>query len=105
MANLCITRGTSPTLTFTLPNSYSSVSSAIITFAQRRSGFKLEKKLFDCKINGEKLTLKLSQGDTLAFSRGGIEMQIRLGLGGEAYASPIYRLHVRDILSEEVIKL
>lgn len=105
MPNLCITRGTSPTFTFILPNSYSTVSSAIITFAQRRIGYKVEKALSDCTVSDGKLTLKLTQDDTIAFKRGTAELQLRLGFGGNAYASPIYRFKVRDILSDEVIKL
>lgn len=105
MPNLCITRGTSPTFTFILPNSYSTVSSAIITFAQRRIGYKVEKSLSHCTVSDGKLTLKLGQGETIAFKKGAAEMQIRLGFGGEAYASPIYRIRIRDILSDEVLKL
>lgn len=65
----------------------------------------MEKSMAHCTVSDGKLTLKLSQGDTLAFTKGTAELQIRLGFGGNAYASPIYRIRVRDILSDEVIQL
>lgn len=105
MPKLSITRGTSPTFTFTLPSSDATVTSASITFAQRRIGIKIEKNLASCSIADGKIILRLTQKDTSALKRGGAEMQLRLGMGGEAYASPIYRLYVKDVLTEGEIKV
>lgn len=105
MPYLSITRGTNPTFTFTLPASDSTVSSAKITFAQRASGIKIEKDLCDCSVSEGKLILTLTQRDTASFKRGGLEMQLRLGMGGSAYATPIYRLHVKDVLSDKEIEV
>jgi len=105
MPHLSITRGTNPTITFTLPESDAAVSSAKITFAQRRSGITIEKDLADCSVSDGKIILQLNQRDTVCFKKGGIEMQLRLGMGGGAYASPIYRLYVKDVLADGEIKV
>lgn len=105
MPHLSITRGTNPTITFTLPESDAAVSSAKIIFAQRRSGIRIEKNLADCSVAEGKIILQLKQQDTVCLERGGLEMQLRLGMGGGAYASPIYRLYVKDVLADGVIKV
>lgn len=61
-------RGTTPTLTFTLPFEPTGIVKDVsITFLQGE-GTILEKKLVDCEIDGVDMRLRLTREDTMKFS-------------------------------------
>ena len=68
--------GSTPTYTFTLPFAVSSLAEAKVTLCQ--GGVSVSKKLEDCTAVNNTLTVKLSQEDTLSFSEGLVEIQIKV---------------------------
>lgn len=96
-------RGTTPTLTFTLPDDFD-IAALFITFEQDGKQI-LEKCLDDVTVEGAKITLALSQDDTLAFTApSDVKIQIRLKDGsGNALASRVIRTGVDAILKDGVI--
>lgn len=101
-----MTRGTTPTLIFNFCEDIGvfRASKIIVSFAQ--SG----ETLFDKEIDIEKdvkenvVTLTLTQEETLAMKAGGyVQYQIRLLINGQAYATPIYKSIVLDVLNESTI--
>lgn len=101
-----MTRGTTPTLIFNFCEDIGvfRASKIIVSFAQNGE------TLFDKEIDIEKgvkenvVTLTLTQEDTLAMKAGGyVQYQIRLLINGQAYATPIYKSIVLDVLNESTI--
>ena len=96
-------RGTTPTFEFTLPFAASTLAVCYITFSQKGRTV-VEKNLSDCTVSGKKITLKLSQSDTLRFRDEYVEIQIRgKTFDGEAIASNIMSEHASKILKDGVI--
>ena len=97
-------RGTTPTLEFFLPFNAGVLAKAYITFEQN-GAVVLEKTLEECVCSGEKITLKLTQEDTLKLKSGSFsEIQIRAKTqAGEALASNIMRDSTMRILKDGVI--
>lgn len=97
-------RGTTPTLTFTLPFETSLIEKLCLGFAQKGAVI-LEKHLEDFTLNGKQLSLKLSEQDTLSFdaSETWVEMQFRVLIGGSVSASKIMKTEVQRIICEEVL--
>ena len=104
-----MTRGTTPTHTFTLPDNLKTAtfSALYITYAQHGTTV-LEKTLGDVTNNNGVLTCTLTQADTLAFEvldqRCGcdkVDVQVRLKTSdGAAMASDIISVPVMDILKD-----
>ena len=104
-----MTRGTTPTHTFTLPDDLktATLSALYITYAQRGETV-LEKTLNDVANNNGVLTCTLTQADTLAFEvldqhckHGTVDVQVRLKTSdGVAMASDIMPVPIRDILKD-----
>lgn len=108
-------RGTTPTLTFTLPYDIA-ISALYITFVQGDKTI-LEKTIDDVTIDGNKITLSLTQDDTLLFEAPLSQPQppfskmpdivlIQLRLrdeNGNAVASQIIKTTVDAILKDGVI--
>lgn len=94
-------RGTTPTLEFILPFDTRTIAEAYVTFAQN-SEIVLDKKMEECACDGEKLTLCLTQKDTLAFCVGKvIEIQLRVRtIDGEALASNIISTTAERIIKD-----
>ena len=93
-------RGTTPTLTFTLPVDSSIIERLFITFSQKR-GIMLEKNIDDCEFIDGALQVTLSQKETLSFNVGAIDIQIRLKTNdGSAMASNIVVAEIRDCLKD-----
>jgi len=91
-------RGTTPTLTFTLPFSTDEIDETYVTFAQHRMT-KVEKTLDDCTLNGNKLSVKLTQKDTLAFeSDTKVEIQLGIKSGQSVMRSKIITVDAERIL-------
>ncbi len=96
-----MTRGTTPTHTFTLPFEAGDITILNIAYAQR-GDIVLEKDLTDCTVSGNTLTVTLSEQDTLMFdaSDSKVEIQLRAGIGDKRLASEIITTTVRRILKE-----
>ena len=93
-------RGTTPTLTFTLPVDSSIIECLFITFSQKRE-IVLEKNINDCEFIDGALQVTLSQKETLSFNVGSIDIQIRLKTNdGSAMASNIVVVEIRDCLKD-----
>ena len=97
-------RGTTPTLEFTLPFDVTLIENAYITFSQNGEVV-LEKSLSDCEKSVDKLTLRLTQEDTLKFiSPNIVEIQLRVKtFENDALASNIIKTSVEKILKDGVI--
>lgn len=97
-------RGTTPVISFTLPFDVSTLDDAYISFAQHGKVV-IEKRLEDCKVDGNRMTVRLTQEDTLRLAaRTQVEMQIRARTGaGEVIASNIVTTYADRILKDGVI--
>ena len=104
-----MTRGTTPTHTFTLPDDLktATISALYITYAQHGTTV-LEKTLSDVTINGGVITCTLTQADTLKFEVldqhcgcDKVAIQVRMKTSdGAAMASDIMRIPVQDVLKD-----
>ena len=94
-------RGTTPTLTFTLPIAGKSITALNLSFAQKGQ-LLLEKTLADCLVEDTALQVTLTEQDTLLFDdkQGMVEMQLRVGCGETKMASNIMRMSVERILKD-----
>ena len=94
-------RGTTPLFEFTLPFSTELLAEAYITFKQG-SNVVVEKKMSECTCEGEKITVRLTQAETLEFNHGyKVDIQVRAKtIPGEALASDIIQTTVERILKE-----
>ena len=93
-------RGTTPTLTFTLPVDPSIIECLFITFSQNREII-LEKNINDCEFIDGALQVTLSQKETLSFNVGAIDTQIRLKTNdGSAMASNVVVAEIRNCLKD-----
>ena len=104
-----MTRGTTPTHTFTLPDNLktATISTLYITYAQHGTTV-LEKTLDDVTNNNGVLTCTLTQADTLAFDvldqrckHDTVEVQVRMKTSdGAVMASNIISIPIMDILKD-----
>lgn len=93
-------RGTTPTLTFTLPFECSTITLLNIAFSQQGK-LVLEKELSDCAVEGNKLTVTLSEEDTLKFEcLKMVDIQLRCGCGESRLASQIISVCAERILKD-----
>ena len=97
-------RGTTPTLTFTLPFEVSVLSEAYITLCQNGNTV-IEKCMSDCVCEGDTITVKLTQEETLKLECSHIvEIQIRAKTeAGDAIASNVIQERTERILKDGVI--
>lgn len=96
-------RGTTPTLYFEMPFDTSLIDYGYITFSQNRTQV-LDRELSTCTMNGTKISMELSQEETLKLRAKICEIQIRLKTkNGEVLASNIMRTLVDRILKDGVI--
>ena len=103
-----MTRGTTPTHSFTIPFVDPNINLVSIAYAQGGS-IVLEKTADDCTIavggTTTTITTKLSENDTLLFKSGMVEIQLRLGdSNGERFASKIIRTPCDSILKDGVLE-
>ena len=95
-------RGTTPTHVFNLPEGFSEAvfTDIYISYAQNGKVI-LEKTIEDITVSGTALTIFLSQADTLQFSDGPVQIQMRGKLdNGKALASNIIRTDAREVLKD-----
>ncbi len=97
-------RGTTPTHDFTTDVDLSEATKIYITYKQGGKVI-LEKELSDITVTPTKLTVELTQEDTLAFGVSkSVEIQIRALMDtGEAIASNVITTTAQKILKEGVI--
>lgn len=97
-------RGTTPTLIFELPFEVAVLSQAWITLSQNNNEV-LTKELSDCEADGNTLTVRLTQEDTLKLQGNTYtQMQIRCKhIDGTAFASNIIEDFTEKILKDGVI--
>ncbi len=98
-------RATTPTFIFRLPIDCSKITKAEVTLSQSGEN-KLTKQTEDCLMNDKKLTVTLSQEETLLFSdKADVQTQLRiLTSDGKVFASQVFSVPVIDSLSEEVLR-
>ena len=96
-----IIRGTTTDITFTTGLDCTAFDLLEVTFSQA-DNVVLTKKITDCNINGDKITVSLTEEETLLFSceKNPIEMQIRAGEGEHRIASEIMFTKAGRILRE-----
>ena len=98
-------RGTTPTLTFTLPFEASTLSEYWVTVSQRYDNIRIDKDSSDCTASGSTITVTLTQEETLRLvpdKPAGIQLRV-LTSDGDAMASEVFTTMVREVLREEVI--
>jgi hypothetical protein len=97
-------RGTTPTLNFTIPFDTGLISEAFVTLSQNEQVV-VEKRLEDCSVDKRKLSVRLTQEETLKLSCDcKTEIQIRAKTTvGEAIASDIFTVDTGRILKDGVI--
>ena len=96
-----MTRGTTPELTFQLPFDAGVLTKLSIAFEQD-GVLVLEKKLEDCTVSGQQVSVRLTEEDTLAFRQNGsvLQIQLRCGIGEKRLASEVITATVGRILKE-----
>lgn len=93
-------RGTTPTLTFTMPFDCAEITAVSVAFAQC-GVVMVEKKLSDCTIEGMNLVLTLSEDETLLLdSSKNLKIQVRCAIGDVKMASNIFDVDVGEILKD-----
>lgn len=97
-------RGTTPKLEFTLPFNTSEITEAFVTLAQNDVVL-VDKALTDCECDERKLSVRLTQEETLKLScdcKTDIQVRVRTK-AGDALASEIIRESTYKILKDGVI--
>lgn len=103
-------RATTPTHTFTLPIDTSTCKEILITYKQQK--VQLDKHYQDnllpsgMTLDGDKVIIKLTQAETLMFSRDNpVYTQVRvLTTDDSAYASQRFKVSVNDVLNEDILQ-
>ena len=97
-------RGTTPTHSFKCPFDLSTISKLRIIYRQGDTNI-LIKTLEDCTLNGNEISCKLSQEETLKFDcRKMVKIQLRVvTLSGDALVSSTYELNPYDCFDDEVM--
>ena len=97
-------KGTTPTHIFDLPFPASLVQEAEITYMQGGQEV-LKKHLADCKLEGDNISVTLTQAETFLFQgEGCVEIQVRVKTeAGDVLASNIMRTSCERCLSCEVL--
>lgn len=99
-----MTRGTTPTHTYSLPFDVENVAKARIIYAQRGE-VKIKKTEADCVMEGNTIQVRLTQEETLCFEENVcVDIQVRvLTTGGDAPASRIMHVLPGALLENEVL--
>lgn len=97
-------RGTTPTHIFRLPFDTSLIDEVRIIYSQNDEQI-LVKETVDCNLDGNTISVTLTQEDTFKFDcKKCVQIQVRvLTAGGEALASKIKHINVEKCLDNEVI--
>lgn len=98
-------RGTTPTHTFTLPFDVDMLKEIRVIYAQGGETI-FVRTAAECELNGNTVTIKLTQEETLAFEcHKPVRIQVRaLTMGGDALASDILEVVPSACLENEVME-
>ena len=98
-------RGTTPTLKFTIPFDTDLLEEAFVTMVQNDKII-VEKRLSDCTVDKRKLSVRLTQEETLQFPAPAIaQVQLRvLTTDDVALATEPYTVKVKKLLADGVIE-
>ena len=98
-------RATTPTHTFEIPFDVATAKEILITYCQSEKII-LEKRLQDCNIDGNCISVKLTRHESNLFDRKkNVEIQMRvLTQGGDALASQICTEPCWRVLNDEVLE-
>ena len=98
-------RGTTPTHNFDIPFDTSMVKEVKVIYAQNDVVI-LEKRTEDCQLNGNTISVTLTQEDTFKFDcKKHVEIQVRiLANNGEVFSSIPHKVGVAKCLDKEVLK-
>lgn len=96
-------QGTTPTIQITINDvDLNEMQNIYVVFEQ--NGYILKKESSDLKVEGNIISVLLSQEETLNFKEGTCNIQLRMiTKGGGAIASPIKTTKVYRVLNKEVI--
>lgn len=96
-------QGTTPTIQITINDiDLNEMQNIYVVFEQ--NGYILKKESSDLEIEGNTISVSLSQEETLNFKEGTCNIQLRMiTKGGVAIASPIKTTKVYRVLNKEVI--
>lgn len=94
-------RGTTPTLQFSLPFNPELLSVLYVTISQK-DAVVIEKDLAACEIDGQRVTCRLTQKDTLKLNvKRPVDIQVRAKTSnGDALASRIFTVSAERILKD-----
>ena len=95
-------RGTTPTLTFTLPIDTGSITVLSVAVAQAGQ-VKIEKALSDVHLDRNVVSCTLTEAETLSLTAGtGVDakIQLRVGVGAQRMASQVFAVPVERILRD-----
>ena len=97
-------RGTTPLLAFEIPFDTNLLADAYVTLSQSE-GIVVEKRLQDCTVDSRRLSVRLTQEETLKLQCDcNTEIQVRAKTkAGEALASDIFVVKTERILKDGVI--
>lgn len=99
-------RASTPTHLFTIPDAVpiDSLKDAMVTYAQLNE-IVVEKRLEDMHIDGQVLSIELTQEETIKF-RSNVECMIQLRVltnEGKCMPSEIFKVQVLNVLNDEVM--
>jgi len=95
-------RGTTPTLTFTLPFDTEDITKLNLSFSQKGI-IVLEKTLSDLTAEDNKITYTMTEAETLALSSGQLKMQLRIGFSNKRMVSQEIVTSVESIIKDGVL--
>ena len=99
-----MTRGSTPTHTFKCALDPELIYKVRVLYAQNGK-LVLRKENADCTIDGQNVSVKLTQEETLAFREGLVEIQLRvLTRGGDSIPSKVHTENVAKLLEDEVFE-
>lgn len=93
-------RGTTPTLTFTLPIEAATITALNIALAQR-GRVVVSRDLDGVETDGRKITMTLTEEETLRlYADVELRIQVRVGVGAARMASQVFTVPVERILRD-----
>lgn len=98
-------RGTTPTITFTLPFDTAGVIKDLRASFAQDNEIIIEKKIVDCTLDGNTVSVDLSQEDTLKLTHDkAVKIQVKiLTIDGQVIASIPRSVPCGEILNTEVL--
>lgn len=97
--------GTTPTHVFTIPFSTTELKEVRVTYSQHANTVAVQKETSDCTMDGNTISVTLTQEDTLKFNDMlPVKIQLKvLTTGGCVLAAPVIRKNVMETLCKEVL--